>query len=210
MRSVTEGSLKVTYLLSNPDLFEERFTEFSEVLFDIEGIKQHRKAETLLETLENPESDQWKPIREVLLPEELLNDISEKYPRSDRRSIETRWGFTALISQLGKENIPAANLFVMLLHGYSMASHHLHADYSGVCSALERDTRDEEKRDAVYAAHGARIIPDIFWLAYARLHSGYRFIDLDTDLLKQFVEKYQDLNKGLSELISDWGGIEYG
>ena len=45
MRSVTEGSLKVAYLLSNPELFEVRFNEFSEVLFDIEGIKQHRKAE---------------------------------------------------------------------------------------------------------------------------------------------------------------------
>ncbi len=149
IRTVIEDSLKITYILCNSELFDERFAEFSEALFDIEGIKQHRKAEMLLKTLEDPEADQWIPIREVLLPEGLLRDISEKYPRSYKRAIETRWGFTGLVGQLINEELPATEMFVMLLHGYSMASHHLHADYSGVFSALDRDTREEEKKGAV-------------------------------------------------------------
>lgn len=209
MRSTMEGSIKSIFLLSNKDLFDERYKEFSDTLFDIEGIKQHAKAEALLKVIKDSDSDQWRPIREMLLPESMRDEISKKYPRSTRRAIETKWGFTGLIEQLSKEDIPAANLFVMLLHGYSMASHHLHADYTGVCSALERDYRDEKKMHFVYTAHAARIVSDAFWLSYARVHAAYKFFNISVEPLQKLIRDYEDFNNELSQSVDEWGRVEY-
>lgn len=210
LRSVIEGSIKAVFLMSNKDLFGSRFEEFSTILFDIEGIKQHKKAESVLQSVTNPDGETWKPIRDILFPIEVYEEMLSKYPRSERRRVETKWGFTGLIVQLSKEEFPAADLFVMLLHGYSMASHYLHADYTGVCTALERDCREQDKRNAVYIAHAARIISDIFWMSYLRLYAAYRFIGLDTAKLKELTREYEDTGQELSQKIKEWEDLEYG
>lgn len=210
MRTVAEGSMKVMFLLSKNEEFKNRYNEYANVLFDIEGINQHKKSKILLDTVENPDAEKWKPIRDVLFSADDYKRLVEKYPRALRSSVERRWGFAGLIQQLNKENIVPKDLFLILLHGYSVASHHIHADYSGVASAMERDTRDTKRRDLICMAHASRFISDVFWFAFLRLFAAHKFLDNDTKSAKKFVEKYKEMQEELSEATKNWSAIEYG
>jgi hypothetical protein len=70
IRPTVEASIKLTFLLSNKSLFKERYKEYSEMLFDIENIKSHNKALSLLNALKKPQENEWKAIRDLVFSEE--------------------------------------------------------------------------------------------------------------------------------------------
>jgi hypothetical protein len=150
IRSVLEGTLKFIYLLQSKDSFKERHNQYSNSLFDIGLLKDHQKAKDLLNILPDPDAEEWRPIRERLLPENELNRIKSQYTQTERRSLETQWGFTGLISALTKSDDKWFAGITALTHGYAIASHIHHADSIGVSIPMERDFRSDERRHSIH------------------------------------------------------------
>lgn len=210
MRSVMEGTLKLLYLLQRPDAFATRFREYNHDLFDIGLLKGHGKATELLGALgQEGASAAWKPIRDMLLPDEECQRIRDQYPRESRRALEQRWGFTGMIGELCRSPDQLDSLRV-LLHGYSVASHIQHADTIGVSLPFDRDGRTEERRDAIHAAHAVRLISDGLHCKLIRLLGGYCFLGLDTGAIAQAKREVAELVESFGPVYDDWLRIEYG
>ncbi|MBS0539402.1 MAG: hypothetical protein JSR47_11630 [Proteobacteria bacterium] len=185
VRSIAEGTLKFCYLLQSQTTFEQRHREYSHDLFQIALLKDHRKAEELLSAIPNPSDPEWQPIRNRLLKCEEFDKISREYPQAARRALDSRWGFTGLMSELNRSGDKAFSGSNGLAHGYSIASHVQHADYVGTSLPMDRDLRSNERRNSIQLAHAARLISDTFSYMWLRLAVAYRFLAHDTASLVQ-------------------------
>ncbi|MET0532879.1 MAG: hypothetical protein ABW171_01530, partial [Steroidobacter sp.] len=208
-RLVSEGTLRFCYLLQSRESFKQRHQEYAHDLFQILLLKDHRKATELLRVLPDPESDRWRPLREMLLSEEKVAQMSAGINPGEKRALETKWGFTGLIAELSRSGDPIFSGFTGLLYGYSLASHIQHADSIGIAIRLERDLREPERRDALHAAHQARLISDVLASMKMRLFVGYRFIDGDRQALDAASRRINDLLKELGSVYQDWMDCEY-
>ncbi|MFD2498571.1 DUF5677 domain-containing protein [Rhizorhabdus histidinilytica] len=101
-RSALEGTLKFAYLLQSPDTFTQRHTEYAINLFHIALMKDHLKCAELLAAVSDPDSLQWRPIKDRLLDDDELVELRATYDRVHRRELENRWGFTGLVSELSR------------------------------------------------------------------------------------------------------------
>ena len=209
-RAVMEGSVKFAYILQDHAQFATRFREYVHDCFQVALLKDHRKAVDLLTGIPNADAPEWRPIRERLLSDEELASLDRAYPPAYRRSLEGRWGFTAIIRSLEKSGDPLFQGLTGLGHGYASSSHHLHMDYAGVATYFERDLRSAERRDALHRAHAVRIISDVFSALWIRLNVGYRFVGADPTPLPSAVRKVEEMLKSFGSIYSDWLAQEYG
>ncbi|MDP3742924.1 MAG: DUF5677 domain-containing protein [Methylotenera sp.] len=208
-RSVLEGSLKFIYLLQSRDDFKQRYTQYSEDLFNIGLLKDHQKTLDLLNASSDPDAAEWKPFREKLLSDEEVASIKSQCGKSERRALEAQWGFTGLIGALTKLDSQRYASIAMLAHGYSTASHIQHADYIGVSIPIERDLRTDERRNSIHLAHMVRLISDIFSFFYLRLSTGYRYINHDPTPLQGAREKIDRLQASFGDVYGSWMSSEY-
>jgi hypothetical protein len=210
VRSVLEGSLKFVYLLQGLQTLEERHTEFADDLPEIGRAKDHEKAKSFFEGIPNPDDRQWDPIRDLLLSDVDLRSIREKFNKAQRRELERKWGFSGLISALSNSDDPLLAGFKSLAHGYSIASHLLHADFSGTAIPLERDERSLERRETAHLAHLSRLISDVFTFFQCRVFAGYRCIDQKTGAFVTASERIAKLLAMHGAINEEWMKTEYG
>jgi hypothetical protein len=209
VRSVIEGSLKLAYLLQSRQAFAVRHAEYADKLFEIALLKKHRRAESFLAAISDPDAPRWRPIRDLQLPDNEIAELSARYDKVARRNLETRWGFTGLIGQLSRSADPYFDGLGALAHGYSMASHVQHADMVGVSIALERDRRSAERRDAVHLAHEGRLLSDLLDFLFLRLAVGYRFVAADMSPLAEVRAAIDEARAPFRKAAEDWLRIEY-
>ncbi|TIX44378.1 MAG: hypothetical protein E5W81_20515 [Mesorhizobium sp.] len=209
VRSVTEGSIKFYYLLQQPDTFKERHDDYSRDLYRIALFKDHKKAAELLAAVPNPDDHEWKPIRDQLLSDDEFAAIGNAQTSAGRRSLEAKWGFTGLVGELARSGDNLSRGFTGFAHGYSMASHVLHADFVGTSMALDRDLRSLERRDAILLAHGTRLISDVLTCFYLRLAIGYRFISNEFGPVQAAGKEIEALRAGFGNVFEDWMRVEY-
>lgn len=114
VRSALEGSLKLAYLLQARETFAARHSEYADQLFEIALLKNHRKAAGLLTAVSNPDAPQWRPIRDLLLSDCEVAELSARNDKVARRSLETRWGFTGLIGSSRVPVIPISMVWARL------------------------------------------------------------------------------------------------
>lgn len=209
IRSVLEGTLKFIYLLQSKESFKERHTQYSNSLFDIGLLKDHQKAKDLLNTLSDPNAEEWRPIRERLLHEDELNRIKGQYTQAERRALETQWGFTGLISALTKSGDKWFAGITALAHGYAIASHTQHADAIGVSIPMERDLRSPERRNSIHFTHLARLILDAFTFFHLRLLVGYRYIAQDPTPIITAERRIKELQESFGNYYEVWLNTEY-
>lgn len=210
LRAVAEATLKTAYILQSKDSFHARVVEYSTDHFNISLLKDDSKVRNTLAALGKPNSREWRPLRERLLSEENLNELSLFYDKKARRSIESRWGVGGLLNSLRKDASNRVSGFDALLHNYSLSSHLQHADYIGISLPYDRESRDEEGRDALELAHLSRLISDCFSFMSLRLLSGYLFLDLDLKPIRDGHRRIEDLEKGFGTTFEDWMKVEYG
>jgi hypothetical protein len=208
-RSVLEGSLKFAYILQDRAKFQRRLREYAEDLFQIGILKDHQKAADFLAAMPNPDSEEWKPLRDILISEAEQDRIGKQFPSDVRRALETQWGFTCLLRALTTSEAGLPEL-KSLAHGYSVASHIQHADYTGTSIAFDRDTRSHERRDAIHFAHLEKLISTVLASLMLRLGVGYRFVQQDVTPLKTAAEKIAALKRSFGTPYGDWMRIEYG
>jgi hypothetical protein len=209
VRSVFEGSLRFAYLLQVSDTFEQRHQEYSYDQFRTGLLKDHAKAEELLRTLEDADQPSWKPLRDCLLSDEEHAEIAERFPKRERRALETRWGFIGILGELARSGDPLFRGFPGLAYGYAMASHILHADHIGTSIPLDRDRRSSGRRDAILLTHGVRLMSDIMACLQIRLAVGYRFTGHALDGLTEAQQAIDRLNASFGTIYEDWMNIEY-
>lgn len=210
MRGVCEGSLKFVFLLSSKEDFPVRFNEFSNILFDLSLLKQHRKAKAALEVLPSTDEKIWDALRGVILTEEEFDKLSKKYSKEERQCVEKKWGFTNLISQIANSGISGMDRAVSLLHGYSMASHVHHMDVLGNGIFLEREYRPAPERLSVHLAHAARLISDIYWYTVFRIQAGNQFTSVSSNALNELVKRHEVFFEDMKKVSHAWAEQEYG
>lgn len=209
VRSTLEGSLKMAYLLQARETFAARHTEYADQLFEIALLKDHRKAGTLLAAVPDPEAPQWRPIRDLLLPDSEVAELSARNDKVARRDLETRWGFTGLIGELSRSGDSYFEGLGALAHSYSMASHVQHVDMIGASIALERDRRPVERRDAIHLAHEGRLLSDLLYFLFLRLAVGYRFVAADMSQLVEVKSAIDEARAPFRQAAEQWLQIEY-
>lgn len=210
LRSVAEGTLKFAYILQTHEDFKLRIHEYSVDHFNISLLKDDQKIREVLSALGNPESPEWRPYRERLLPDEKLDDLRRSYDRTERRSIESRWGVAGMLDTFRRSGDAVSLRFRGLLHNYALASHVQHADYIGVSIPDERERREPARRDALHLAHLSRVISDALSYFLMRLTSGYRFIDEDPEPIRSAYLQFDALDKSFGDVYEDWMEVEYG
>jgi len=208
-RSVMEGSLRFAYLLQSKAEFAKRHDEYAHQLFEIALLKDHRKAAELLALVPDAEAEQWRPIRDVLLPDSEFAAFSQKYGKSDRNELARRWGFTGLVGELSRSADPYFSGLGALAHSYAMASHVQHVDFVGASIPLERDHRSKERRESVQLAHTGRVISDLLDFFFLRLATGYRFTGSDKAKLNDAWSAIGKAREPFRQASAEWFAIEY-
>lgn len=208
VRSALEGSLKLAYLLQGRETFAARHSEYADQLFEIALLKDHRKAQSLLAAVPDPDAPRWRPIRDLLLPDNEVAELSARH-KAARRDLESRWGFTGLVAELSRSGDPNFKGVGALAHSYSMASHVQHADMVGASIALERDHRPTERRDAVHLAHEGRLLSDLLDFLFLRLAVGYRFVAADMSQLVDMKAAIDEARAPFRQAAEQWLRIEY-
>jgi hypothetical protein len=209
VRSVLEGSLKLAYLLQSRETFAARYADYADKLFEISLLKNHRKAQSLLAAVSDPDAHRWRPIRDLLLSANEFAELSGRYDKVARRNLERRWGFTGLIGELSRSDDTYFKGLGALAHSYSMASHVQHADIVGASIALERDRRSVERREAIHLAHEGRLLSDLLDFLFLRLAIGYRLVGADMSQLVGVRVAIDEARAPLRGAAEDWHRIEY-
>jgi hypothetical protein len=210
VRSVLESSLKFAYLLQELQTFEDRHTEFAEHLWEIGRAKDHEKAKSFFDGIPNPGDRRWDPIREMILSDEELKIIRQKFTKEERRELERKWGFSGIVTFMSRSNDPFFAGFKSFAHGYSIASHLLHADFAGTAIPMDRDTRSLERKEAAHLAHLSRLISDVFAFFQCRIFVGYRCIGHGKETLIPAFNRITNLLAAHGKIRDEWMDTEYG
>ncbi|HEV7784035.1 MAG TPA: hypothetical protein VGQ28_01795 [Thermoanaerobaculia bacterium] len=211
MRSVLEGTYKfIAMCIRNDTDRLLRVEEYWDHLPEIGRIKTHKKAEMFLRTVTDPASDAWRPIRDLMLPPEELNQLLDRYPRKIPDNLEKRWSFGELSKALAESDLPAAKYLVIMLHNYRLSSHLVHQDGDGVLMIWERDQRSPPRKEALEIAHGLRELSDIFYLSMFRALAAYQFAGMDRSPILAMNTKYSALLSRVEEAGRLWHKVEYG
>jgi hypothetical protein len=72
-RSLTEGTLKLLYLLEDKKLFKDRLNDYSEIHFEVSQVKDHNKAEDFIKCLRDLGIRWPKSVEGMLLSPSVLN-----------------------------------------------------------------------------------------------------------------------------------------
>lgn len=208
-RSVFEGTVKFCHLLGDPKSTASRFDEYENSLSDIASLADHEKARRLIEMAPSPKDDMVVVLQDLILTEEKRAEFASKYPRQERRRLQTTWGFSGVVEQTVRTGEGLGELAAGLLHGYAMASHVAHADYLGIGMVMEREHRPESRRAAIHHAHAARVISDQLWCCAFRLIAAYRFIEAPRTEILELMMGESELSEILRKAQAEWYRIEY-
>ncbi|MBX8529133.1 hypothetical protein K5D53_01405 [Pseudomonas cichorii] len=209
LRSVCEASIKFCYIVQNHENFKSRHTEYSNEQFWAGLLKDERKIKDLLEVLDNPNDQHWKPLTDRLFTETEREEIKSKFDYKNQRALDGRWGFTGMIREFQKNSDPILKNLIGLAHSYSVASHIQHADYQGVSIPMDRDARSVERKISAHSVHLNRLISDTLHLFIIRLIGGYRFIKHPPTDIIYAQEKISELFKSFGNTYDNWINIEY-
>jgi hypothetical protein len=209
LRSVVEGTFKFVYLcLGSKKEVEAKFKEFSVDLPEFNRIKRHKRISDFLAVIPNPQSDEWEPLREMLLPTEELQNLEALYPRTLRKTMENRWSFHSIATSFSGTPL---NLepFKHLFFQYGMGSHVLHQDADGIAILCERTQRSDERREAVELVHAARLIGDLSVMAFLRHLATLHLCGKETAPAIDDYLKQEDLHNEKAHARAYWHDIEY-
>lgn len=198
-RAVIEGSVKYIYLMSGTDEeVKEKATEYWEILPQFSIIKRSDRLKEFLSIVENPNSPEWKPYRDLLISEEEVARILEKYSKKSQGELSKKWSFTGITKYFNERRSDSLKHLNSLSHGYGTSSHLIHKDGDGVGMVWERFQRNEPRQTAVKLAHSARIVSDMCTLAKLRFLYLLKACKQSSVIISDLEKKYEALFAHLS------------
>ncbi|HEV2577191.1 MAG TPA: DUF5677 domain-containing protein [Acidobacteriaceae bacterium] len=208
LRTVTEGTVKMLFLLSSPDLFADKYSEFTETLPDIAELRSHERAKELLASLSKGAAADLEFHQKLIISAEREKELRDRYPRLLRQQIEQRWSFSEMINAISKSSLVASDLFKSLLYGYWTSSQVAHVSFEGIMMPTERESREPRQKLAVNLAHSARVASDCYIYCIMRLHTAIKFVGADLSDFRSAIEAHKSRLQGLQNLYLAWRDTE--
>lgn len=207
IRSVVEGTLRFTYLCNIEERERaEKISEFWESIPEYEDIRTHNRLSHILSQVDNPNADEWKPFRDLLLSDKDYQELRQKFPQG--KKMEQNWSFATLVNKTKISEIPDLD-FRMLQFNYGISSHLLHKDAVALKIIWDRLFRDKARRDAVELAHAARMISDVHSLSAVRLLLFYKIQKTDTATARELAQADHQFLNEMRTAVQAWHQIEY-
>lgn len=211
LRCVVEGSFKYAFLCHGDEsALSKKLDEYWEQLFEISKIKDHQRVSDMLQHVENPDSLEWKPLRDLQLSSEELSQLQQNFPRIRRKQIEHGWAFNEIIGELSKADPTNFQGFTGFAYNYGLSSHLIHQDSSAVRLIWDRNVREEERKRPLELAHAARIISDLISMASFRAIMTYKLHQQDTAPVISLYNSYNKLFEDIQNSYNSWLKAEYG
>ena len=211
VRSVVEGTLKFVFLTFGSDSERsEKLVEFDNDFAAIGQIKRHQRLKDLLSVVENPDADEWRPFRNLLLSEERHEELQKRYPKALRQKLNHKWSFAEISLALRNSGETRYERFGHMLYNYGMSSHIAHQDIDGIGMVWDRNKREENRRTAVELAHGARLAGDVAIMSFLRSDALFKLWNADKRDLKPFAEQLNSLFEETSAAAKEFHSVEYG
>jgi len=208
-RSILEGTIKLFYLsYGSSEEIVNKSDEYWVKIPEYKRILRHYKATNLLEKI-NDKSLKYEPIRELLLSDEELNSLTERYPRKYRKELEKKWSFGEMVQELSNSKIEGFDTLIAAYYGYSLSSHLIHQDGDGIGLIWDRNNRDTARRTSLELAHGARLISDVLSLNMLRTRLYFQFYGIGTVSMQELSNTYEAIQKEIGEYYNKWLEIEF-
>lgn len=174
MRSAIECATRFLFVsMAEGNERQIRIEEYAVLLNEIEDLQRSEKARTAAEQASDPDSAML--LGGAVLSPERFADLRAKWPKPKWAALTQKWSFSEMVRVLRAVHRKEIDLrpFGALLHTYAVSSHLIHADRTAMNLIWERSERPAQERDALVAAHTARLITEpvsllfICWRALA-------------------------------------------
>jgi hypothetical protein len=174
MRSALECATRFLFVsVAEGDERTLRIEEYTVLLNEIEDLQRSEKTRTAADQASYPDGAML--LGGAVLSPDRLAELRAKWPKPKRTALTQKWSFSEMARVLRgfhRQEIDL-RLFGSFLHTYAVSSHLIHADQTAMNLIWERRERPNQERDALVAAHAARLITEpvsllfICWRALA-------------------------------------------
>lgn len=193
LRTVMEGSIKLTYIACEQNQIENKMYEFSHILPYINGQKRNSRIENILNIVDLSKKD-----RDVNVYHNILNcdlpTINEELNRKNRNYIKNKWDFIPMIESIQNSEIEELTNTTVLSYPYGMMSNIVHMDYDGLNFIFERFyAQNEEEKDKVDTLQLCRQYSDLYGMMLIRALSICIIFKSDYKELLKMPLKHQEL-----------------
>lgn len=192
-RPLIESCLKICFLCLSPkEARAELCVEYEDKLGVINELKLHDKATKTRRAV----GDGHPMLDGLILSEERLQELQNKFPKEIRRDIESRWGFTRMVVALDKEFQDKFGIspFGSLFHTYGLSSHLIHADEMGLGTIRARKRLGEPQLSIVVNSHQMALLSAVAGAAMLSAISLAWAAEINIDGAMQLTEGFQHLH----------------
>lgn len=161
LRTVMEGTIKYCYLMTGTvETRKKRYIEYRVDLAQIERLEDHKKAVESVEILKEFSNNNTKPFEACILSTEEYDLLSATYTKQKKNDLKRRWGYSALLRELAKDN-QEYEAQLGSLSTYALSSHFCHFDWTGVSSRNAPVLSPREESEVFDFAHALRILSNV-------------------------------------------------
>lgn len=162
IRPIMEASMKIVFLsFTTAEERQSRIREFWQDLSEVNTLRQSGQAEVVLERT-GMTGVFAKGLGPLVLSDEQVNPLREKWPKKNRRTLEQKWSFSEILrfseefmrSSFGEGFVRAA------AYNYGLSSHLIHCDELGLNLISDHMIRRTQERHKLTNAHAARLLSD--------------------------------------------------
>jgi hypothetical protein len=197
--------------MGTPQEQQNRAEEYWNIMPEMSRLSRHYKAAKVLETFDNDnEILIWRPIRDLIINDDELEILKNKYSRLERHKLLKKWSFSGLSQYFAKHKNDKYKNMGVLGYDYGIKSHLIHQDGDGVGIKWNRFRRNEERHDAVEISHAGKIISDICNLGLFRTGELMIACNQDPSITIKIYDKYCDLFEDIAQKSQSWYDLEYG
>jgi hypothetical protein len=209
-RAIIEGTVKYVYLMDGEAEDRRRKAyEYWNLIPDFMSIKRSERAKVFLRDVDNPDSVEWLPFKELVISDAEIDARRHGMNRQQRSVLEEDWSFSGIVKRYSQSEHPGLRFMKHLAHGYGMSSHLLHKDGEGIGMVWERYQREPRRQAAVKFGHLSRLVSDVCSFAKFRTLRLLNACKRDVSPVWELQSRYQSLEEGLNAAASYFSKTEY-
>ena len=210
VRSFVEGTFKFIYLtLGSEDVRMQKLQQFDSELGRVGLLKRHQRLTAFLEAVDDPQSNDWHPFREMLLTDQDYKLLQEQFPKRVRQQLDQQWSFGGLCSAIANAPGKEYGMLRHMMFNYGMGSHIAHQDIDGIGIIADRINRNQIRREAVELAHGARMAGEAAIFTWVRAHAFLRLMNAQMQTLAELCERRKSLEEEFDTAQGRFHDVEY-
>ncbi len=210
LRCLMEGTVKYCYLMNGTDNErEEKYREYSIILFEIDKLTDHNKAKEAIKVLKEFSQNNLTPFEAMILSDEEAASLTTKYPSSQRHRITQKWNYQSLLKDLARDH-KEYEAQLGTLSTYATTSHFCHFDWTGVSARLEQIMNSPDESNVLFDyAHTLRILSNVISLYLFRVIEYMRGNQYSTRELTEICahgfELASELDREQNQLLNQIG-----